>query len=59
MNETPVAIVKDYEFNNPLLHKIDSIIDKCIRDSHTKYFQTFKYKLSMILNLQILVIMKQ
>ena len=25
----------------PLIQKIDSIIDTCIRDCHNKYFQTF------------------
>ena len=30
------VIVKDYELDEPLIHKIDSIIDNCIRDCHNK-----------------------
>ena len=37
------VIVKEYEFDKPLIHKIDSIIDNCIRDCHYKYFHTFDY----------------
>ena len=32
MNDNQLTIVKEYEFDNPLIQKIDSIIDKCIRD---------------------------
>ena len=28
------VIVKEYEFNNPLIQKIDSIIGNSIRDCH-------------------------
>ena len=41
MNEN--VIVKEYEFDNPLIHKIDTIIDKCIRNCHNKYFHTFDH----------------
>ena len=37
------VIVKEYEFDKPLIQKIDSIIDKCIRDCHNKYFHTFDH----------------
>ena len=37
------VIVKEYEFDKPLIQKIDSIIDNCIRDCHNKYFQTFDH----------------
>ena len=37
------VIVKEYEFDKPLIHKIDSIIDNCIRDCQYKYFHTFDY----------------
>ena len=37
------VIVKEYEFDNPLIQKIDSIIDNCIRDCHHKYFRTFDH----------------
>ena len=40
MNEN-LLFVKEYNFDNPLIHKIDSIIDECIRDCLHKYFHTF------------------
>ena len=39
MNEN--VFVKEYEFNNTPIHKIDSLIDNSIRDCLNKYFQTF------------------
>ena len=41
MNEN--VIVKEYEFDKPLIQKIDSIIDDCIRDCQYKYFHTFDH----------------
>ena len=43
MNKNQLTIVKDYKFFNPLLQKIDSIIDNCIRGCHSKYFHTFDH----------------
>ena len=43
MNENKLYVVKEYEFDNPLVQKIDSIIDSCYKDCHNKYFHTFKY----------------
>ena len=37
------VIVKEYEFNNPLIQKIDFLIDNSIRDCHHKYFHTFDH----------------
>ena len=37
------VIVKEYEIDNPLIQKVDSIIDNCIRDCHNKYFHTFDH----------------
>ena len=37
------VIVKEYEIDNPLIQKIDSIIDNCIRGCHNKYFHTFDH----------------
>ena len=37
------VIVKEYEFDKPLIQKIDSIIDNCIRDCNHKYFHTFDH----------------
>ena len=34
---------KEYEFNNPVFHKIDSLIDNFIRDCHNKSFHTFDH----------------
>ena len=44
MNENQLAVVREYEFDNPLIHKIDSIIDNCYRDCHKKYFHTFEFE---------------
>ena len=41
MNEN--VIVKEYNFVNPLIQKIDSLIDNSIRDCHNKYFHTFDH----------------
>ena len=37
------VIVKEYEFDNPLIQKIDSLIDNSIRDCHNKYFHTLDH----------------
>ena len=37
------GIVKEYEFDNPLIQKIDSLIDNSMRDCHNKYFHTFDH----------------
>ena len=37
------VIVKEYKFDKPLIHKIDSIIDNCFRDCYNKYFHTFDH----------------
>ena len=41
MNENQLTIVKEYEFKNPLIQTIDSLIDISIRDCHNKFFHTF------------------
>ena len=43
MNENELYVVKEYNFDNPPITKIDSIIDNCYRDCHNKYFHTFKF----------------
>ena len=35
------VIVREYEFDNPPIEKIDSLIDNSIRDCHNNYFHTF------------------
>ena len=41
-NENKLTVVKEYEFKNPLIQNIDSIIDECYRDCHYKYYHTFE-----------------
>ena len=43
MNKNQLTFVKAYEFDNPLIQKINSIIDDCIRDCQYKYFHTFHH----------------
>ena len=43
MNENQLTIVKENEFKNPLIQKIDSLIDNSIRDCHIKYFHIFDH----------------
>ena len=37
------VMVKEYEFDNPLIQKIDSINDNWIRDCHNIFFHTFDH----------------
>ena len=50
MNQNQLTVVKEYEFDNPLIQNIDFIIDKCYRDCHLKYFHTFEYECVYDLN---------
>ena len=50
INENKLSILKEYEFDNPLNQNIDSIIDKCYRDCHNKYYHTFEYECVYNLN---------
>ena len=50
MNEIELYLVKEYNFVNPLIQKIDSLIDNSIRDCHRKYFHKFKYRLVYDIN---------
>ena len=43
MNENQLTI-KEYEFDKPLVHKVDSMTDKVIRGCDSKCFHTFEYK---------------
>ena len=43
MNENELYVLKEYKFDNPLIHNIDSIIDSCYRDCHNKFFHKYKY----------------
>ena len=42
-NQNQLTIVKEYEFDNALIQKIDCLIDNSIRDCHNKYFHTFDH----------------
>ena len=44
MNKNELYAVKEYKFYNPITTEIDSIIDKCFRDCHNRYFHNFKYE---------------
>ena len=44
INENQLSIVKEYDFDEPKFHKVDSIIDKVVEDCHNKYFHTIEYK---------------
>ena len=51
MNENQLTSVKKNEFNNPLIQKIDSLIDISIRHCHHKRFHTFDHICEFDLNL--------
>ena len=44
MNENELYVVKEFKLDNPLITKIDSIIDSCYRYCQNKFFRTFKYE---------------
>ena len=54
MEENQLTIVKEYEFDNPLIQNIDSIINKCYRYCHNKNFHTFEYECVYDLNFTII-----
>ena len=43
MNKNQLTIVKEYKFENPLIQKIDSLIDNSKVDCHNKCFHTFDH----------------
>ena len=50
INQYELTVVKEYEFENPLIQNIDSIINKCYRDCYYKYFHTFSYECEYDIN---------
>ena len=44
MNENEMYVKKEYKFEDPLITKIDFIIDSFYRDCHDRYFHKFKYE---------------
>ena len=43
MDKNQLTVVKEYEFDNPLIQNIDSLIDNSIRYCHSRYFHTFDH----------------
>ena len=41
LNEKQLTLIERYEFDKPLLHKVDSINVSFIRDCHKKLFPYF------------------
>ena len=58
MNEIQLTLVKKYKYDNPLITKIDSLIDNSIRDCLCKIFIHLIINVNIIV-LQILVIKQQ
>ena len=46
MNKNPLTIVKEYEFNEPPIQKIDSLIDNSIRDFNITNNETVNFTIS-------------
>ena len=44
INGNELTVVKENEYDNILIQNSDSIINKCYRDCHYKYFHTFSYE---------------
>ena len=44
MIENELYVVKKYKFDNPVITKVDSLIDSCYRDCHKKNFHTYKFE---------------
>ena len=44
MNENELYVVKEYNFDNPLITKKDSIIHSCFRDCCYIYYHRLLYK---------------
>ena len=43
-NGNQLTIVNEYELDKPLIYKIDSIFDNCIRGCHNKNLHASEYK---------------
>ena len=41
MNENQLTV--EYKFDNPLIQKIDSFFDDCVKVCHNKYYHTFDH----------------
>ena len=50
MNDNQLTVVKEYEFKNPLIQNIDSIINTCYRDCYNDYYHNFEYECVYDLN---------
>ena len=54
MNDNQLTIVKEHEFDNPLIQKIDAPIDNYIGGCHNNYFHTFDHICEYDLNFTII-----
>ena len=43
LNKSQLSVEQEYEFDKPPIHKIDSIVDICIRDCYIKNFHTLDH----------------
>ena len=43
LNNNQLTIVKEYNFDNPLVQNINSIFSECYKDCYHKYFHTFEF----------------
>ena len=43
MKENELYVVKEFEFDNPVITKTDSIINSCYRGCHNNNFHTFEF----------------
>ena len=43
MNENESYVVKEYKFDNPLITRIDSIINKCFTDCYNSVFSLYSH----------------
>ena len=44
MNKNQLIIVKEYNFDNPIITEIDSILDKSFSECHSNYFHKIKFE---------------
>ena len=43
MNENDLYLIKEFNFDNPIIQNIDSLIDNSIKHCHHKHFRTFDH----------------
>ena len=53
MKENEVYLVKEYNFDNLLISKIESKLDKCFKGFHNIFFHKFRYECKYDIKLTI------